>query len=56
MEVEGYVNKEEESENVEACLDNLTIEIERTEEEVTEYLETALGKDVDVDGEGEDES
>ena len=42
LEVAGYVDKEEENENLAACLHNLTIETSGTEEEAVEGLKVEL--------------
>ena len=52
MEAAGSVDKEEETENVVACLHNLTIETAGTEEEAAEGLEASLG--LEMDGYGEE--
>ena len=48
----GSAEGEEDSENVEGLLHNLTIETKRTKEEAAEGLEAALG--IEVEGDDKD--
>ena len=52
-EVAGSLDKEEDSDNAEVTLNNLSIETEEKEEEATERLVAVLGMEVDGYGEGE---